>query len=261
MDFSEARITLATAWAGAFTRVLETMTSTAPAVEWQAIEGALSLPEGGGRAWWADGVSNVQGPSIWIGATAAEWKSLGGWILGALGIEDAGDEDIESTCRDVVAQVASAFATALAKQLGTPLNSLGASPAEQPAGNALLVKLEATLPPASQTVPFAVAFLPSLVGASAGTEPAPPEEPAPTLSKPIAELRFPVYARLGVTAVQLGDVFRWTVGSVVEIGRRITDPIDVVIGDRLFAKGQVVVSNAHYGARLTSIERGETEAS
>ena len=262
MGSGEARTTLAEAWTEAFTRVLETMTAATPATEWRAVDGPLPESEDGAeREWWSDGVSSVPGPSIWIGATAAHWKALGAWILAALGVEDAADEDAQSTCRDVVAQVASAFATELAKQLGTPLNSLGANPAGQPPESTYLVALETVLPSDSAKIPFAVAFQRALMEEAEETQQEAAAEAAPSLSEPIAELRFSVHARLGFTPVQLGDVFKWTVGSVVEIGRRITDPIDIVIGDRLIAKGQVVVSNSHYGARVTAIVHPGAEAS
>jgi len=262
MNLSEARTALPTAWVEALQKVLETMTATAPAVDWQELDGAPPAEhEGEPLVWWADGVSLRPQPSLWMGATADGWKSLGSWILATLGVDEAGDEDIQSTCRDVVAQVASAFATELAKQLGTPLNSLGANPAEKPPRDVFAAALDLARPHTSQKTPFVIAFHSSLGGDEPEQAQAPEPEPesaaadAPVFAEPIAELRFPVYARLGVTQVQLGDVFKWTVGSIVEIDRRVTDPIDVVIGGRLVARGQVVVANAHYGARVTAIER------
>jgi flagellar motor switch protein FliN/FliY len=263
MEYSEPRKVFADAWAASMTSVVETMIAAAPRISWQAIEGAVpAAPDDAPRVWWVEGLSAFSQPSIWIGATAGAWKGLGQAILASLGVDDAGDEDVQSTCRDVVAQVASGFAAEMAKLAGGAVNSTGASSSSGPGENVILAALDVEIPQSTDHIEFVVAFHPSLFGAlgmgpdaaQAGGAADAAAEAETVFSEPIAELRFPVYARLGSSQVQLGDVFRWTVGSVIEIGRRLTEPIDVLVGGRLIAKGQVVVSNGFYGARVVSIE-------
>jgi flagellar motor switch protein FliN/FliY len=67
------------------------------------------------------------------------------------------------------------------------------------------------------------------------------------------DLPVTVHATLGRIDLRLGEVFKLTVGSVVEVGRLITDPVDIVGNDNLIAKGQVVVSNGNYGVRIVSL--------
>jgi len=67
------------------------------------------------------------------------------------------------------------------------------------------------------------------------------------------DLPVTVHATLGRIDMQLSEVFKLTVGSVVEVGRRITDPVDIVTNNNLIAKGQVVVSKGNYGVKIVSL--------
>jgi flagellar motor switch protein FliN/FliY len=49
------------------------------------------------------------------------------------------------------------------------------------------------------------------------------------------------------------DVLRLGRGSVVQLDRLAGEPIDIFIGDRRFAEGEVVVLGEHFGIRLTRI--------
>ena len=62
---------------------------------------------------------------------------------------------------------------------------------------------------------------------------------------------MPVHATLGTASIPLRDVFKLTVGSVIEIGKRITDPVDLVVNDRVIARGLVVICKGAYGLKLT----------
>ena len=41
------------------------------------------------------------------------------------------------------------------------------------------------------------------------------------------------------------------VGSVIDIGKTIDDPVDLVVNDRVIARGQVVTSQGSYAVMLT----------
>jgi flagellar motor switch protein FliN/FliY len=46
---------------------------------------------------------------------------------------------------------------------------------------------------------------------------------------------------------------QWELGSVVMFEKIVGSPIDVLIGDRLIARGEVVVVNDSYGVRINEI--------
>jgi flagellar motor switch protein FliN/FliY len=51
----------------------------------------------------------------------------------------------------------------------------------------------------------------------------------------------------------LRDVLKLTSGSIVELDRTISEPVDLVINDRTIARGEVVVVEGNYGIRINEI--------
>jgi flagellar motor switch protein FliN len=49
------------------------------------------------------------------------------------------------------------------------------------------------------------------------------------------------------------EVLGLTVGSVVELDRLAGDPVDIVVNNRLLARGEVVVVEENFGVRITEI--------
>jgi flagellar motor switch protein FliN/FliY len=67
------------------------------------------------------------------------------------------------------------------------------------------------------------------------------------------DLTLPVSIELGRTSMSVQEVLRLGRGSVIQLDRLAGEPIDVFIGDRRFAEGEVVVLGEHFGIRLTRI--------
>ena len=44
-----------------------------------------------------------------------------------------------------------------------------------------------------------------------------------------------------------------TAGSVVELDRKIQEPVDLLLDGRLVARGEVVVIDGNYGLRVTDV--------
>lgn len=93
--------------------------------------------------------------------------------------------------------------------------------------------------------------------------------PAPTEGGevPLAmllDLTLPVSIELGRTTMTVQEVLRLGRGSVVQLDRLAGEPIDIFVGDRRFAEGEVVVVGEHFGIRITRIVSrqplGETAA-
>ena len=60
-------------------------------------------------------------------------------------------------------------------------------------------------------------------------------------------------AEIARSQVSLYDVMLWKQGTVVKFDKIVGSTIDVLIGDRLIARGEVVVVNDHYGVRINEI--------
>ena len=50
-----------------------------------------------------------------------------------------------------------------------------------------------------------------------------------------------------------GDVLGLNIGSVVEFDRGTEEPVDVLVNDRVVARGEMVLVQGNYGVRITEI--------
>lgn len=69
----------------------------------------------------------------------------------------------------------------------------------------------------------------------------------------LLDLTLPVSIELGRTAMTVQEVLRLGRGSVIQLDRLAGEPIDIFVGDRRFAEGEVVVLGEHFGVRITRI--------
>jgi flagellar motor switch protein FliN/FliY len=64
-------------------------------------------------------------------------------------------------------------------------------------------------------------------------------------------VRFTV--ELGRTKMLIKDVLMLTEGSIVELDKMIGDEVDILINDRLFGRGKLVVIDEYFGVQITHI--------
>ncbi|HYZ49212.1 MAG TPA: flagellar motor switch protein FliN [Sphingomonas sp.] len=82
---------------------------------------------------------------------------------------------------------------------------------------------------------------------------------SPATSRPgdpmeaVFEVPVKVKAVLGGARVQVGELIRMRAGSVVELDRRVGEPVDVFVNDRLIARGELVLIEGSLGITLTEI--------
>jgi len=59
--------------------------------------------------------------------------------------------------------------------------------------------------------------------------------------------------RFGCCEMPLGEILDLGPGDVVELDRHVTDPVDLVVGNKIVAKGEVVLINGNFGLRVTEV--------
>lgn len=64
-----------------------------------------------------------------------------------------------------------------------------------------------------------------------------------------------VQAVLGRARMPIGELLRLRVGTVVELDRRIGEPVDIFVNNRMIARGEVVIVENSLGVTLTEIVR------
>ena len=67
------------------------------------------------------------------------------------------------------------------------------------------------------------------------------------------DLSLPVAIELGRTRMSVEHILALGRGSVIQLERLAGEPIDVFVGDRRFAEGEVVVVGEQFGIRITQI--------
>ena len=103
--------------------------------------------------------------------------------------------------------------------------------------------------------------LPDL-GSEFDTLPVPqPAPPAPSGARPslapLADVPVTVEAVLGGCTLTVDELLGLGAGSVIEVDRRVGDPIDLMVGGRLLARGELVLIDGALGLTLTELVRRE----
>jgi flagellar motor switch protein FliN len=88
----------------------------------------------------------------------------------------------------------------------------------------------------------------------AGQASAPRPAPGPVQSLDfILDIPLKVTVELGRSKMAIRDILQLAQGSVVELSKFAGEPLEVLINDKLIARGEVVVVNEKFGIRLTDI--------
>lgn len=59
--------------------------------------------------------------------------------------------------------------------------------------------------------------------------------------------------QFGVSQMQLREVLNLGPGDLVELDRHVAAPVDLVVGERIVARGEVVVSKGNFALRVTEV--------
>src|SRR6185437_12944205 len=59
--------------------------------------------------------------------------------------------------------------------------------------------------------------------------------------------------RFGCREMPLGEILELGAGDVVQLDRHISDPADLIVGDKIVARGEVVLVNGNFGLRVTEV--------
>jgi flagellar motor switch protein FliN/FliY len=69
----------------------------------------------------------------------------------------------------------------------------------------------------------------------------------------LLELELEAVVRFGSREMELRDLLELGPGDVVELDRQLTDPVDLIVGDKIVARGEVVLVEGNFGLRVTEV--------
>jgi flagellar motor switch protein FliN len=70
----------------------------------------------------------------------------------------------------------------------------------------------------------------------------------------ILDVELPITIRIGSTEKKLVEIMRLGLGSIIELEKVVDDPVDVLVNNKLVAKGEVVVLDSNFAIRIIEVE-------
>ncbi len=69
----------------------------------------------------------------------------------------------------------------------------------------------------------------------------------------LLDVNLHISVELGRARLKFRDVLNLSSGSVVELGRQTSEPVDIMVNGALLASGEVVVIDDHFAVRITKL--------
>ncbi len=119
-----------------------------------------------------------------------------------------------------------------------------------------------------QAFPLLAVFAPAIANLSDAPAQAPakaaPEERTPAAGAAakagtsgsidlLLDVELPVIVSFGRAQLMLKDVIKLTTGSIVELNRALSEPVEVIVNNCVIARGEVVVVEGNYGIRIKQV--------
>jgi flagellar motor switch protein FliN/FliY len=218
-----------------------------------------------GRQW----IAEVQADGALTGTITVMFDHGGAAAITTLltGV-DGPDEALADTVREVLAQALGAVALeSVARSAKLSVRGVTSSESGVPVGEWAAYAITAEKLPA----PLVITTYGSLAAAQAGgakastgskavVPTAPASEKAAEPAKPlddridvILDIDLPLVVRFGRTELPLRALTRLGPGSVIDLGRSPDDAVEVLVSNRVVARGEVVIVSGNYGIRILDV--------
>jgi flagellar motor switch protein FliN/FliY len=207
---------------------------------------------------WQQTFSVAEEPGVWLLAGRDLWSAAGSMVLSAVGIEDPGDDDCKSTWLEIAGQTMGGLA---ARVTGDIQQEVATVRGEEAPGAGEMPSAVLIVTCGEQTWLLRAAWSPDFVAVyeSRAAVPAAPESEA-GYSKTfdlLLDVALPVCVSFGKTLLQIREVLKLNTGSIVELNRLVSEPVEVIVNDCVIARGEVVVVEGNYGVRITHLASRE----
>ncbi len=260
---------LAEEWGRQVTRAIESMTGEPALITFAPhnLTAPQQDPANEDLLWWEQPFSLGPDAKIWVGAATGSWQEIGTRVLRSAGVDDATSEDVRSTYLEILNQTLSGVASAVSARVHQEVSCQEGRTAPPAAGStASCYAFEVKL--GEQAIPLLAVFAHPVARLSAGPpEPAakpvkndrtppssasPPEAPAGSMDL-LLDVELPVSVSFGRAQLMLKDVIKLTTGSIVELNRALSEPVEVIVNNCVIARGEVVVVEGNYGVRIKQV--------
>ena len=263
---NEPILALGATWSQEFGNALEAMADERPDLEARAV----SAQPDGDIVWWKQVLDASPGSAVWIGTARQACLALGQRILAAAGVDSADPNELRDTYLEVVRQSLGTFASAVGAQIGREVVCTQGLEEEPPddrtAGCEIAISHHGESLPAlifllnremlEATARFPSADSPAEEGALVPVPGEPEQELSPRAHSTLnllMDVELPVSVSFGRTRVRVQEILKLITGSIIELDRSISEPVEVIVNNCVVARGEVVVVDGNYGVRINEV--------
>jgi flagellar motor switch protein FliN/FliY len=72
----------------------------------------------------------------------------------------------------------------------------------------------------------------------------------------LLDIELDANIRFGTREMSLAELLEVSPGAVIPLDRQVTDPVDLIIGEKVVARGEVVLIQGKFGLRVTEVLSG-----
>jgi flagellar motor switch protein FliN/FliY len=209
---------------------------------------------------WEQTFSFSGEPCLWIVAGKDMWSAAGRLTLEAVGIDTLTDDECRSTWQEIAGQSMGVLASEITADIQQEVNAAKGTEVAALPDNVTATAFTATC--GAESWAIKVAWARTLIAVY--DRPEPEQKTSSTrdagFSKTfdlLLDVALPVSVSFGRTSLQIREVLKLNTGSIVELNRFVTEPVDVIVNDCVIARGEVVVVDGNYGVRITQLSSRE----
>lgn len=254
-------------WMARFSEITLTMGDLQPEMHVAHIEDSAIK---GGLLWWEQPFSCAPDSPIWVGAPEEAWEEVGRVVLAAAGVDPAPTSEIQSTYLEIVRQSMGSLGNDIGDRMSMQVTATKGAETIPRKLSRHPFRIEAKL--GEKTVEFFLIIADDLCqvisstaadAAAAASEQAlahQHEQEAESSAMPgsrtfelLLDVELPICVSFGRAALKLQDAIKLITGSLIELDRGLSDPVDLLVNNCVIARGEVVVVDGNYGVRITEI--------
>jgi flagellar motor switch protein FliN/FliY len=190
--------------------------------------------------------------------------SMGHKLLLAAGLEGETDDTALETLSEVLSQITGGLASSFLARVRKDVAAQPLAKVTAPVSPEHILSYRVTIPD-GPILQISAMLDKSLVGSLTLTPPEPAAKTAivtvPASSagpstrnlELLLDVELPVSVSFGRAQLQLKDVIKLTTGSIVELNRSVSEPVDIIVNNCVIARGEVVVVEGNFGVRIKQI--------
>jgi flagellar motor switch protein FliN/FliY len=238
-----AALWLGEEWGRQVTRAMESMTGEPVPVTLAAhqLEAGEIDPSQQELLWWEQPLSLGPDANIWVAARGRTWEEIGYRVLRSAGVDGATREDLRGPYLEIINQSLSGLASAVSRRFGKEISCVPGRSAPPSALRTSAFAFQITL--GEQAFPLLAAFaapLANLSGSGGSID-------------MLLDVELPVIVSFGRAQLMLKDVIKLTTGSIVQLNRALSEPVEVIVNNCVIARGEVVVVEGNSGGSVSEL--------